>query len=801
MAVDGNNVYGKIPNAQIEFDFLTEIEKKGNVTYEVSRNLAGDDIIISKTAEPNEGDNKYYILVYQNGDLLSRYNVTIRRREIYDVTFNTDGGTAVEPQQIEEDNFVTEPTTIKAGYTFIEWNYIFDNPITENTVITASWAANSATKYKAEYYLQNLADDNYTLDFTDNLTGETDTQASAVVKTYNHFTYNANKSITSGNINGDGTTVLRVYYTREVYEFTVTNDNTKGGAIDCTDNGSYRFEKQINLSATVNDGYDFVGWFSDDTQVSSELKYLFTLTEKIDIKAKYLAHNDTKYTVETYFENLDGTYTKQSTEEKFGETDTAAIITYVPEHYTVNESKSVLSGNINGDGSLMLTIYYARELYKVSVTADMGITSDTVKGDYKYGSIIDDITATLNLGYNWQGWYSDNEFMTNGFIISSFIVDKNINYIAKTTTKYEMLAFNFMSTPMTCEITGIKDNTVNGIVIPDYVTSIGNCAFTHCGNLSSVIIGCGVTSIGYEAFWYCYGLTSIVIPNSIFSIGDRAFFGCEKLVEIINKSDLDIQKSSSDYGYIGYYALTVHNEESRIVNKDGYLFIADSENNYLLGFIGTEIALTLPSDYNGQNYQIYKYAFYNCTNLTSVTIPDGITIIEDYAFYNCSGLTSITLPTSLVKIKSYSFENCSHLTSVFYDGDIAGWCNISFNNSYANPLFYANSLFIKGNDGYKLVDNLVIPEVVTKIGSYSFINCTSLTQIFIPKSVTSIGDNAFYKCSPKKVYYMGTAAEWKNIEIGKSNNLFPRYYYSETEQEGCWHYVDGEIVEWPIYGY
>ena len=440
LAVDGNDVYGKIPNAQTEFDFLTEIEKKGNVTYNVSRNLAGDDIIVSKTAEPNVGNNKYYILVYQNGELLSRYNVTIRRREIYDVTFNTDGGTAVEPQKIEEDDFATEPTTTRAGYTFTEWDYIFGNPITSNTVITAGWVANTDTKYKAEYYLQNLDDDNYTLDFTDNLTGETDKQATAGIKTYNHYTFNESKSIVSGNINGDETTILKVYYTRDIYEFTVTNENTKGGTIDCTDNGSYRFGKQINLSANVNDGYDFVGWFNCDTNISIELEYSFTLTEKTDIIARYSVHNNTKYTIETYLENLDGTYTKQSTEEKFGETDTTAIIMpNAPEHYTFNENDSVLSGNINGDGTSLLKVYYARKIYSIKLIAGDNVTlSRTYDGEFKYGYQIVEIMATFNegyLGYEWKGWHNGNEVLTYDKEISAFTVKEDLNYTADFSVK------------------------------------------------------------------------------------------------------------------------------------------------------------------------------------------------------------------------------------------------------------------------------------------------------------------------------------------------------------------------------
>ncbi|MBQ0099280.1 MAG: InlB B-repeat-containing protein, partial [Firmicutes bacterium] len=152
LSVDGTNVYGKIPNNQDEFDFLSEIERSGSTSYKVSLNKSGSEIIESKTAEPIVGDNTYYILVYVNNELDKKYTVTIRRRPIYTVTFNTNGGTTVENQTVEEDSFATEPTTTRTGYTFISWDYDFANAITENKTITASWSANSYALTINYYY-------------------------------------------------------------------------------------------------------------------------------------------------------------------------------------------------------------------------------------------------------------------------------------------------------------------------------------------------------------------------------------------------------------------------------------------------------------------------------------------------------------------------------------------------------------------------------------------------------------------------------------------------------------------------
>ena len=173
---------------------------------------------------------------------------------------------------------------------------------------------------------------------------------------------------------------------------------------------------------------------------------------------------------------------------------------------------------------------------------------------------------------------------------------------------------------------------------------------------------------------------------------------------------------------------------------------------------------------------IGTYAFYNCSSLTSITIPDSVTTIGDYAFYYCSSLTSVTIPDSVTTIGKGAFAYCRSLTSVTIPdsvtsigmeafkgctGELVVNCNIPdgyydngahgvFIGSKFTSVTIGDSVTTIGdyafNDSSSL-SSITIPDSVTTIGKYAFEDCSGLTSITIPDSVTSIGNYAFYNCS------------------------------------------------------
>ena len=150
----------------------------------------------------------------------------------------------------------------------------------------------------------------------------------------------------------------------------------------------------------------------------------------------------------------------------------------------------------------------------------------------------------------------------------------------------------------------------------------------------------------------------------------------------------------------------------------------------------------IPEEYEEMKVtSIGDRAFYGCSGLTSITIPDTVTSIGSDAFWDCSSLTGITIPDTVTSIGYYTFWNCSSLTSI----------TVSDNNKYYKSidgvLFDKNVQVIIAYPCGKSLNYYAIPDSVTSIGGYAFRGCSSLTDITIPGSVTSIGYGAFYGCS------------------------------------------------------
>ncbi|MBR5506860.1 MAG: leucine-rich repeat protein [Clostridia bacterium] len=375
--------------------------------------------------------------------------------------------------------------------------------------------------------------------------------------------------------------------------------------------------------------------------------------------------------------------------------------------------------------------------------------------------------------------------------------------------------------------------SLDEIIVPESVTSLGTYAFSgctsmknaivstkcsytntylfyNCTGLESVTIGEGITKISQATFKNCTALKEVYLPKSLTIIDKEAFYDCKNLANIYfagNQNAWNAITKNTNWAY----------NAGKSTSKGTYT-VNYGEENYLSGTCGDNITWiyweknkTLEISGNGEmtNWtssssvpwyscsraietividgeitNVGNYAFFYCSSLKNISLPESISVIGTYAFAYCSSLKSINLPKGLTSIGSSAFFSCSALSDVYYAGNEISWGNVANSSSWncgvtihfgeENPtsgkvndaIFWAFSpetktLEITGEGEIQYynspeeapwyyykneIETVVFGDGVKNAPSYGFYQYPALMSASFGKGFEHVSSYTFYKC-------------------------------------------------------
>jgi len=345
------------------------------------------------------------------------------------------------------------------------------------------------------------------------------------------------------------------------------------------------------------------------------------------------------------------------------------------------------------------------------------------------------------------------------------------------------------------------------VTFPTSLSVIGSSAFNKCQLLESVEFKEGLSSIGENAFINCVLLKSVSLPKSISVVGDYAFKNCTSLESVTMK-----ECSSATIGEYAFYDCT---SLSTFVMAEGLKSIGRSAFFNCLSLKEVDFPSTFTTlgddafahsglvevDISSNMRGIGEYCFYDCKNLRTATIAEGLYSISEGMFSGCTSLVDVSLPSSLTTINESAFYGCESLESIilpsklmYIKADVFRNCsslkyvNIPSVKTFGKSVFIGcDNLKVFGPSGY----GANVEYSFTQTFPDNFFSYANVSYFIIPSTIKSFGTSSdgFYGANIYTVYYTGFKSQWESLitnnkdVIGSTfTNRIVKYNYGNIQQ-------------------
>ena len=367
-----------------------------------------------------------------------------------------------------------------------------------------------------------------------------------------------------------------------------------------------------------------------------------------------------------------------------------AVFANVKQDNIVNTK--LMSGDTEKSGGGSEASEYGDLVYSATISG-----SDITWSVYDSGKLVIEGTGATP---NWSPWFEYEKQITDVIIGDEIII---------------LGERNFMNYP------NLKTVTIKGVL-----SKISNSAFEGCKQIKSITAtgavnatGKKVLQLGECAFKACTGLESVEFTGSL-AVSKNAFEGCTNLGSVkVKESDMALL---GNYAFLNCTKLTEADIPGKLLIQEGAFFECTSLKKFDFSNVSS----------------IGKIAFYHCSSLESIVLPEDVTAIGNSAFQGCNGVTSLNIPGTVKSIGEEAFCSCEKLKE------------------------------------------LVVNEGVSSIGKQAFAGCKSLETITLPKSA-AIGEKIFTDYKPiKTIRYTGTREDWVAAGLNQNNFYNATVYYEYT---------------------